>query len=847
MDIFGTPQADFLDDTNGDDVIDAGDGNDTIDVTNGHDEVDGGPGDDLLRIQWAAETAAIVNGAVPAGFAFRLVGGATRSVNVRNVENLEIEAGSGNDNFVAGAGNDRILDGPRNTTGNLPTGDDVLGGGAGNDQIDVANGHDVANGGDGTDRLFIKWFGSTVPVVNAAAPAGFDARFESGPGRSINLVGFEEIWVNGGSANDVITTFAGDDFISDGPGTTFDNDILNAGAGDDDIDVEAGHDLVDGGEGTDEGSLTWTDSNAPIVMGIAPNGYDIRFESGANYSVNFKNTENFVIFAGSGDDVIVTQGGSDIYLDKLGAVSGNDSFDGGAGDDYQFIRTGQDRGDGGAGDDTAQLDWDDVTVPIVMAVPTAGYEIRFVAGAGRSAELRNFEEIVLFAGSASDIVTFVNGDDVAFGANGNDVIDGGGGNDFLSGDAGNDELSGGAGEDDIEGGSGDDTLRGGDGDDYLYAGSGVDAMFGDAGNDAGFLTDDSDSFDGGAGTDTAVVVGNYASFVARVSPDTEVLLLASGTDTRFGAGDALYDYNVSTPNGPTGTSATLTVQATGLVAGEDLRFDGSAQQNGHFRIFAGRGVDQLIGGGGSDGFFFDADANGSLTGADRIDGGSNVDTIALRGNYIDAKAVTFTDTSMSAVEVVAFLTGLANPYGGPIVPAGFDYAVTMANGNVAAGASVDIIGTTLGANESVSFDGRAETDGSYRIILGAGDDVVFGGQGADLLYGGLGADQLDGSGGADSYVYRGTAESTAASTDTVLLGDGDRFDLAFIDADSGTAGEQAFTFIGSQAFGNVAGQLRAAQSGNIWIVEGDVDGDGVADLVINVTSADAIVAGDFIL
>ena len=43
------------------------------------------------------------------------------------------------------------------------------------------------------------------------------------------------------------------------------------------------------------------------------------------------------------------------------------------------------------------------------------------------------------------------------------------------------------------------------------------------------------------------------------------------------------------------------------------------------------------------------------------------------------------------------------------------------------------------------------------------------------------------------------------------------------------------------------GSVRAVQSGNIWIVEADVNGDGTADLVINAVSADPLVAGDFIL
>jgi hypothetical protein len=481
-----------------------------------------------------------------------------------------------------------------------------------------------------------------------------------------------------------------------------------------------------------------------------------------------------------------------------------------------------------------------------MAAPAAGYEIRFVAGAGRSAELRNIETIVLFSGSGNDILAFANGDDFAFGANGNDGIDGGGGDDYLAGEGGADDLRGGAGNDDIDGGSGDDILHGGAGNDFLVGGTGVDALFGEDGDDAGRLGDDSDSFAGGAGTDTAIVAGQFAGFTARISPDTEVLLIASGTDTRFGAGNALYDYNILFPDAPAGSSAILIVQATGLVAGEDLAFDGSAQQNGAFRIFAGRGVDRLTGGGDNDGFFFDAGANASLTGADRVDGGGGTDTIALRGPYSGSSAVAFQDGSIANVEVLAFLTGHLNPHGGPIVAGGFDYAVTMADGNVAAGARMDIIGTTLGADESVVFDGRAESDGAFRIILGAGDDTAWGGEGADLLHGGLGADRLDGGGGGDLYSYRDVAESTAAATDTIALGAGDRIDLSAIDASIAADGNQAFAYVGDAAFGHAAGELRAVQANGIWTVEADVDGDGLADLVVTVATALAITADSFI-
>ncbi|MDP8994606.1 MAG: hypothetical protein M3N07_06465, partial [Pseudomonadota bacterium] len=85
----------------------------------------------------------------------------------------------------------------------------------------------------------------------------------------------------------------------------------------------------------------------------------------------------------------------------------------------------------------------------------------------------------------------------------------------------------------------------------------------------------------------------------------------------------------------------------------------------------------------------------------------------------------------------------------------------------------------------------------------------------------------------------------------------DKIDLARIDADTTAAGNQAFTFIGSAAFsGNgAAGQLRAENLGeatpsyNVWRVEGDVDGDGVADFSIEVyiEVGQPLTASDFIL
>ena len=93
---------------------------------------------------------------------------------------------------------------------------------------------------------------------------------------------------------------------------------------------------------------------------------------------------------------------------------------------------------------------------------------------------------------------------------------------------------------------------------------------------------------------------------------------------------------------------------------------------------------------------------------------------------------------------------------------------------------------------------------------------------------------------------------TNATRDRILdFSPGDKIDLSRIDAITGGV-DDAFTFIGTAAFtgGGTAGQLRyTAAGGNIFIVEGDVDGDGIADFTLSVamTPATPPVATDFVL
>jgi serralysin len=88
---------------------------------------------------------------------------------------------------------------------------------------------------------------------------------------------------------------------------------------------------------------------------------------------------------------------------------------------------------------------------------------------------------------------------------------------------------------------------------------------------------------------------------------------------------------------------------------------------------------------------------------------------------------------------------------------------------------------------------------------------------------------------------------SAADTIADFLSGTDKIDLSQIDADSGTAGVQQFTFIGSDAFSATAGELRFGFNGTDTYIKADRDGDGAADLVILLSGEIVPLTADFIL
>jgi serralysin len=172
----------------------------------------------------------------------------------------------------------------------------------------------------------------------------------------------------------------------------------------------------------------------------------------------------------------------------------------------------------------------------------------------------------------------------------------------------------------------------------------------------------------------------------------------------------------------------------------------------------------------------------------------------------------------------------------------------------------DAAGDTYFSIEGIvgsAFKDTLKGDGNWNWIYGGngadtiegqgGDDFLLGGGGDDVLKGGAGADTLTGGSGRDAFWYGGVSASPVGAADSIkdFSVGVDKIDLRSIDASTWASRDQAFSFIGSAAFTGQAGELRSAGG----IVYGDVNGDGRADLQINVTvlGGGALSATDFLL
>lgn len=230
------------------------------------------------------------------------------------------------------------------------------------------------------------------------------------------------------------------------------------------------------------------------------------------------------------------------------------------------------------------------------------------------------------------------------------------------------------------------------------------------------------------------------------------------------------------------------------LAGDDILNGGQ----GNDSLYSGTGTDQLIGGQGNDSYYIDS---------------STTTIVENPGEGFDSVYSTVSYTLSDNIEVLSlFGSGL----------------------------------TGTGNDQGDSIFG----DGTFASILigGAGSDYIVGGAGDDTIAGRGGPDTMYGGGGADTFVFTALTDAPVGGSLTTIgdFVDGqDKIDLTAIKTTGADPG-QPLTFIGSNGFTGVAGQVHQVASSGNTIVEGDVNGDTVADFQIELVGTHTLQSSDFV-
>lgn len=402
--------------------------------------------------------------------------------------------------------------------------------------------------------------------------------------------------------------------------------VTNHKSGGDTLSGSGGNDILYGYQDND--SYQGGDGNDKLidVRDIATIGdnHFIGTQAGTSKSVIYYKLQK------SGDDTMDGGLGNDLFQSYHGA----DSLLGGAGADTIYGGQGNDTANGGAGND---LMADSSTPGAPEPYLHSNIEVKdgyFVVNGDAY-----WDQYYWWSIDDYEYDYDLSGNDVYSGGDGNDKLIGMGGNDTLRGDNGDDTLNGGSGDDSLSGGLGNDLIedlwdsnvaqdtfysgRGG-GNDTLSGGAGRDTLSASIGDDLLYGNEDNDHLTGGKGKDTLfggtgddVLIDNdvwkefhddpaapyqengYSDFLyGEIGNDT--LISGAGADMlQGGAGnDVLYDDD-SDVNDHSGLYPFSTVPSNDTLQGGDGN-DKLTALLGNNLLKGDAGIDTLIGGDGAD-------------------------------------------------------------------------------------------------------------------------------------------------------------------------------------------------------------------------------------------------------
>ncbi|TSD88556.1 hemolysin [Mycobacterium sp. KBS0706] len=647
-------------------------------------------------------------------------------------------------------------------------------------------------------------------------------------------------------------------------------DALSGGDGDDVIEGKGGADVLSGGDGID--TLSYETSPAAVNVDLTPGLLGlISLNSGGDAtgdlaSIGFEN----VVGSAFADTLT-----GDNTSNTLVGLAGDDTLNGGAGNDVLVGGAGNDRMDGGTGVDTAN--YADSSTAIIADL---------TAGTGTNPAGTEHDTLIdienLTGSRFADTLIGSTGDNALSGGAGDDSITGGAGKDAIDGGTGLDRASyansaaavtisltagtasGGDAQGDVlthieslQGSAFNDKLSGDDGTNVLSGGAGNDIIFGGGGDDVIYGGTGADMIDAGNGTDSI----HYVSSTAAVTVNLTTNVNTGGE----AAGDSLFNVeNVVGSSFADNITGEIHDNYLSGVAGNDI-LNGAG---GDDTLFGGAGADVLNGGSGLDAASYEFSAaavtvnltTGVGTGGDATGDSFNSVEDLIGSRFADTLTGDAGANDLRGGDGNDVLSGLAG-----------DDTITGGAGadTINGGAGVDgafytksNVAVTVNLATGQGFNGHAQGDllidienagGSEfndTLIGSSGKNTLSGDLGDDIIRGGGGADQLIGGAGADKFVFTATSDSPFQAGDLIRdfsHAQGDLIDLSGIDANTGAAGDQAFTFIGTALYSGTAGELRFANTApGVVTIAGDVNGDGTSDFHINLYGT-SVTASDFVL